>query len=614
MPQAGSNGACRLPDGYNDMIDRRPSARSIALVFGAVAIAAIAASPGQSPPREQQPPAYRSGVTIVPLDVRVVDKNGRPITDLKQEDFRILENGVPQTIAHFVTQALVADRPQPALRASTRAEPFDPTPQNRRVFLIVLGPGALGDTRAHPETLNALLRFVRESLLPQDQVGLLAYNRALDFTTDHESVARLLEALGRPASGGPGALARRGSMAASDMPSVFSDLPAFDTPPSIEAGLGLEDYAKSRLGQSNGEMDALMAGINYLRYVGGEKHLVFVTERGPFPTWDQVKQLTSTASHARVAIDTIQTGGRIRNMDIPSDLPPSAAGPDLGLPTPRVLTLADRRIGGEGGPGNDHVSETPIGGGQIRAGAPIDGGLLGGGAPTTGNSLAGLGPMIYDLRHIAAQTGGQSSILKDGSDILDRIDTATRAQYLLAYYPTNGDWNGRYRSVKVEVNRPGATVLFRHGYFARREAEVFDRRRVVSNNRIESAGYQLNAVRDIDVEFTPRFVKSEKGKGGNVFLSVRVDTSRLAWGRDESGRHTASVEVAVYCGDGNQKIVGQVRRQLTIALTEATYQRASRDGFFRDMGIPVTVKPRNVKVIVYDYEADRVGSALVRIK
>jgi hypothetical protein len=43
-----------------------------------------------------------------------------------------------------------------------------------------------------------------------------------------------------------------------------------------------------------------MAGITYLRYVTGEKHLIFVTERGPFPTWDRVKQLTSTASHARV--------------------------------------------------------------------------------------------------------------------------------------------------------------------------------------------------------------------------------------------------------------------------------------------------------------------------
>ena len=596
------------------MNGHRTSPRCIALILAALTSAMVlSASPGQNPPANQQPPAFKSGVTIVPLDVRVLDKDGRPITDLRQEEFRVLENGVPQTIAHFMAQVLVADRPEPALRASTKAEPFDPTPQSRRVFLIVLGPGALGDTRVYPQTLNALLQFIRKNLLPQDQVGLLAYNRALDFTTDHEKVARLLETIGRSMAGARAALAKQGSLAASDLPSVFSEPPALEMPPSIEAELGLEDYARSRLGQSTSEVDALMAGINYLRYVGGEKHLVFVTERGPFPTWDQVKRLTTTASHARVAIDTIQTGGRITSMDIPSDLPPSAAG-GVSMPAARELTPADRRIGGEGERGGDVIADRPIAGGQPRAGQPVDGGLLGGGAPTTGNSLAGLGPMIYDLRYIAAQTGGQSSMLKDASQTLARIDTATRAQYLLAYYPADGDWNGRYRSVKVEVNRPGATVLFRHGYFARREADVFDRRRVVSDNRIAAAGYQLNTVREIDVAFTPRYVRREKAPGGDVFLTLRIDTSRLGWRNADDGRLAVSLEVAIYCGDGGQKLIGQTRRQLDIALTGASYERASREGFFRDFGVAVTGKPQYVKVVVYDYDADRVGSAMVKLK
>ena len=37
------------------------------------------------------------------------------------------------------------------------------------------------------------MRFVRERLLPQDQVAVLAYNRATDFTTSHESIAQVLE-------------------------------------------------------------------------------------------------------------------------------------------------------------------------------------------------------------------------------------------------------------------------------------------------------------------------------------------------------------------------------------------------------------------------------------
>jgi len=593
------------------MRNRRPLLGATVLPCVLFAAVLTAAPPRQPQSNVQQPPAFKSGVAIVPLDVRVLDKDGRPITDLRQEEFRILENGVPQTIAHFMAQALVADRPEPALRASTEARPFDATPQSRRVFLIVLGPGALGDVRVYPQTLNALLRFLRESLLPQDQVGLLAYNRAADFTTNHEKIARLLEGFGRSRADARSALGKQGSLVAADMPSVFSDPPPLETPPSIEAELGLEDYVKSRIGQSQSEVDALMAGINYLRYVAGEKHLIFVTERGPFPTWDQVKQLTSTASHARVAIDTIQTGGRISGMGIPSDLPPSAAG-GASAPPPRELTMADRRIMGEVERSGVVVADRPIGGGQ--QGQPIDGGLLPGGPSITKNPLAGLGPMFYDLRYIAAQTGGQSSILKDASHTLARIDTATRAQYLLAYYPSDADWNGRYRSVKVEVSRPGATVLYRHGYFARREADVFSRRRVVTENRIAAAGYQMDAVGEIGVTFTPRFVKHEKTPGGDVFLTLRVDASRLGWRNAEDGRLAASFEVAIYCGDGSQKIIGQARRQLDIALTGASYETISREGFFRDFGVAVTGKPHYVKVVVYDYESDRVGSAMVKLK
>ena len=41
--------------------------------------------------------------------------------------------------------------------------------------------------------MDALLRFVREQLLPQDQAALLAWNRATSFTTDHQKLLRTIE-------------------------------------------------------------------------------------------------------------------------------------------------------------------------------------------------------------------------------------------------------------------------------------------------------------------------------------------------------------------------------------------------------------------------------------
>ena len=80
-----------------------------AYVFAAaVAASAITAAPAAqraAPPTARQPsaqqpppPTFRTGVTLVPVDVRVLDREGKPVTDLKQSDFTVLEDGAPHDI------------------------------------------------------------------------------------------------------------------------------------------------------------------------------------------------------------------------------------------------------------------------------------------------------------------------------------------------------------------------------------------------------------------------------------------------------------------------------------------------------------------------------------
>lgn len=57
----------------------------------------------QAPPAPQKPPQYAVTVQseVVTVDVVVTDDNGDPIPGLKQQNFRVLEDNVPQTIANF---------------------------------------------------------------------------------------------------------------------------------------------------------------------------------------------------------------------------------------------------------------------------------------------------------------------------------------------------------------------------------------------------------------------------------------------------------------------------------------------------------------------------------
>ena len=47
----------------------------------------------------------RVETSLVQLNVGVVDRQGRPVTDLSRESFKIFEDGAPQTVASFETTA-----------------------------------------------------------------------------------------------------------------------------------------------------------------------------------------------------------------------------------------------------------------------------------------------------------------------------------------------------------------------------------------------------------------------------------------------------------------------------------------------------------------------------
>ena len=59
------------------------------------------AQPSQKPKR---PPRFEVNVDAVTLDVVVTDKKGRFVKGLKQEDFAVLEEGIPQELEFFTAE------------------------------------------------------------------------------------------------------------------------------------------------------------------------------------------------------------------------------------------------------------------------------------------------------------------------------------------------------------------------------------------------------------------------------------------------------------------------------------------------------------------------------
>ena len=145
------------------------------LALAALFLAASASAAQQPPPPPPDSPPLRVDVQLVNVDVSVTDAAGNFFSHLAAANFRILEDGVPQMVAHFApTQAPV-----------------------RLALLVEVSPAVFLIRYDHLAAADILLAGLR----PEDEAALLTYARALrpevGFTRDKAAVERRLHNLGR---------------------------------------------------------------------------------------------------------------------------------------------------------------------------------------------------------------------------------------------------------------------------------------------------------------------------------------------------------------------------------------------------------------------------------
>jgi len=610
------------------MRKRRWNAALVSLAITALLMAGHVRAQSQ-----RVPGTIRVQVTLVPINVVVTDQNDKPVTDLTSDDFVILEDGVRQAVAHFSLQTLAAVAPEPeATKALLRKVPTASLePQTRRTFVIVLGRGRL---QQPSKAIDRLMTFVKQELLPQDMVAVMGWNRATDFTTDHEKVVQVLERFKKYHEGVEAKMALRFSGLAAiygskeipknlqpDIDRIFvvpGALTARHLPPGsvTDAGkikddarqateglqrmetaaaglmssldqlqvdaltdLSFDDYVSSNA-QTMQDVQNLYTAVEYLRYMDGEKHLLFFTEQGIFlPRLENDKSLAAMANDARVTIDTFQTGG------VDASGLPSAATPPAS-------------VGGGGG---------GLGGGGARGG----GGAGGGGQQARAGNASRMFA-LSSLRNIAVMTGGRASIHGDIGQALATLNEVTRTEYLLGYYPSNPNWDGKYRNLVVRVRRPGLKVSYRRGYYARESLQPFDRKAFLSYSRIAAAGQYDQEVKDLKVKAKATIVAGESG-GQEVQIDLVIDASRVPF-KEEGGLYKSALQFTVFYGDARGRSLGDAWQVLDLNLKPATWERFKKDGIACSTRVPMRVQGQTFKIVVYSYEADLVGSTTTRLK
>jgi VWFA-related protein len=110
---------------------------------------------------------------LVQVDA-VVLKDGKPVKDLKQEDFEIFEDGRPQQITSFAYISNVSDQ-SPGKNSDgviTPTQPLRPGEARRTMALVVDDLGLSFESAVRVR--NRLEKFINEQISPNDLVAVIA--------------------------------------------------------------------------------------------------------------------------------------------------------------------------------------------------------------------------------------------------------------------------------------------------------------------------------------------------------------------------------------------------------------------------------------------------------
>jgi VWFA-related protein len=415
-------------------------------------------------PSQPAPPTFRGGANLVRVDVfPTVD--GKVVRDLTQADFEVLEDGAPQKIESFEHvevrgQVPTSERREPNSAAEGVAAAEDP---RSRVFVIFLDTYHTEISGSH-RMRSVLIELLNRIVGPDDLFAVMTP----EMSAADLSFARRTETM-------EGYLTRYWYWGRRDRITIQDPEEA-----EYEAcyGVAVRSPVTHELVARRREKRVLDALTDLSRHLAGvrEERKAVITITDGWVLYRDNPKLADSATppqgprvgvgpDGRITTDVMEAQGGYSRQGCDADRM-NLAHVDNWQTYRELLDLANR----------SNVSFYPI---DSRGLAASDAQIYEDVPPYIDQRI--LANRIDNLRTLADTTDGLA--VTDSNNIekgVRRIVDDLTSYYLLGYYSTNPKLDGRFRSIKVRVKRPGVDVRARRGYKAPTEKELTEGREITA--------------------------------------------------------------------------------------------------------------------------------------
>jgi VWFA-related protein len=561
---------------------------TLALTFAAFSQNTTTAKPAPAPQPTAQPspPAVEDdgevvkiSTNLIQIDVTVLDKDGKQVTDLRPEEIEIYENNEKQTITNFSYINNASGTANPAAVVKTdRKDPTSPgllpvklrPDQVRRTIALVVDDLGLSFESIH-YVKRALKKFVDEQMQPGDLVAIIRTAGGMgalqQFTSDKRQLYAAIEKVRwYPAGrGGVGAFAPAVQQFVRDQRGQQSEARALsDTNTDIEAERVRQDTF------AVGTMGAVQYIVKGMADLPGRKSVMvfsdgfvlFNINGDNARIRDAMRSLTDAANRAAVIVHTTDARGlAITGVNAVDDV--------TGLSSRQIQDINQER--------NQELLDTQFG-----------------------------------LAVLARDTGG--AFTKNSNDLNDGVEKMLEEQkgyYLVGYAPDDETFDPvkrRYNRLTVRVSRPGVRVRYRSGFFGIQDEKVKPTAPTAQQKMLEALTSPF-AKNDVRVSLNAFFGNAPKeGSFARLLLHIDINDLTIETGPDSKPKTEFDI-VAIAFGE-NGTVIDQINKHFKMSFNEGGVEKTKKSGVVYSVSFPLK-KPGayQIRTVMVDTATKKIGSA-----
>lgn len=554
-------------------------------------------APAQQSNDEPATPPIRVATHYVLVDLVATDKAGNPVTDLKPEEVTVKENGKAQKLAHFSAERndgkVKVAAPLPAGVYSNRPEYKQP----EGALSILLLDGLNTVVQDAQSARRLMLKYVAEHYEPGQKMAVyMLTNRLIrlkDFTDNGDDLRAALEKY------------KPGMVANAPDQTQKADVTPRNSQGSLRTGGGnvtmYEIFNSFESGVNNTALE-----IRVRNTLGALRELALITGGHPGR-----KNLIWISSGLPITLSP-EPFGRTAPAEVQLTKNPSAHSLEEETQGGGTLDLMDTLLK------DMHSTAELLAASQIAV-YPIDArGLFNGGVNANGTDYIGGGPSVYsghlqevfggitnsqeNMRDIANQTGGEAFVNRNDLDMaVNKAAHDGQDYYALAYTSGNKKFDGEYRRISVDVNRPGVQLRYRRGYFAV-DPFVNDKKgktEDLANRAGDSTFVQFDAL-----------IAPAAAQNGKASVPVKFRVAPNTISAPENGdKRNLNLDFYVVATDAaTDKVVVNTGQTVKTDVDKGQYDQVSKQGLM--IAVPVEVPPGryNFRLAVQDHNSGAVGT------